>query len=82
MALRGIGFFDIRGQYFRTPDEATVSDLAAILGRIGEGEGLTQGIAKTLLEKRGDIERLFSDHDAMTVSGETGSNVTVIRKVS
>jgi hypothetical protein len=82
MALRGIGFFDTRGQYFRTPDEATISDLAAILGRIGEGEGLTQGIAKTLLEKRGDIERLFSDHDAMKVSGETGSNVTVIRKVS
>jgi hypothetical protein len=82
MALRGIGYFDSRGQFFRTPEEATISDLAATLGRVGEGEGLAQGIAKTLLEKRSEIERMFADHDAMTATGEAGSNVTVIRKVS
>lgn len=80
MALRGVGYFDSRGQFFRTPEEATVSDLAATLGRVGEGEGLAQGIAKTLLEKRKDIERLFFDHDAMLGAAEGGSNVTVIRK--
>lgn len=82
MALRGIGYFDSRGQFFRTPDEATISDLAATLGRVGEGEGLAQGIAKTLLEKRVEIEQLFADHDAMIAASGSGSNVTVIRKAS
>jgi hypothetical protein len=65
MATHGTAFFDGKGQFFRTPEEATVSDLAAVLGRVGEGDGLAPGIAKTLFEKRGDIERIFSDHDEM-----------------
>jgi hypothetical protein len=70
MAVRGVGFFDGRGQYFKTPDDATISDLAATLGRMGEGEGLTSGIAKLLLEKRREIEHIFADHDAMVMATE------------
>jgi hypothetical protein len=65
MARSGRGYFDRRGQFFKTPREATVSDLAAMLGQIGEGESLAPGIAHTILERRGEIEALFADHDAM-----------------
>lgn len=66
MARKGTGYFDRRGQYFKTAREATVSDIAGLLGQIGEGESLAPGIAQALLEKREEIERLFRDHDAMT----------------
>ena len=65
MAHRGTGFFDTRGHFFKTPEEATVSDLAGILGKIGEGESLAPGIAHMLLDRRSEIERLFAEHDAM-----------------
>ena len=62
MAQRGTGFFDRKGQYFKTPEEATVSDLAGILGKIGDGESLAPGIAHTILQRRSEIERLLADH--------------------
>ncbi|MGL5839065.1 MAG: hypothetical protein ACRCY3_11240 [Sphingorhabdus sp.] len=65
MARTGTGYFDSKGQYFRSPIEATVSDLASLLGRVGEGESLAPGIAHMMLEKRAEIERIFADHDAM-----------------
>lgn len=65
MAHTGTGYFDSRGHYFRSPIEATVSDLAALLGRVGEGESLAPGIAHMMLEKRAEIERIFADHDSM-----------------
>ncbi len=65
MAHQGIGFFDSRGTFFKTPEEATVSDLAALLGKIGDGESLAPGIAHMLLERRSDVERLYSEHDLM-----------------
>lgn len=65
MAHKGIGFFDGRGHFFKTPDEATISDLAGLLGRIGEGESLAPGIAQTLLARRDELERLFAEHDEM-----------------
>ena len=65
MAHKGIGFFDGRGHFFKTPDEATISDLSALLGRIGDGESLAPGIAQTLLGRRDDLERLFREHDEM-----------------
>ncbi len=66
MANSGLGFFDKRGEYFPTPEEASVSDLSSLLGRIGEGDSLAPGIAAMLLEKRAEIERIFVDHDDMT----------------
>lgn len=70
MAKQGTGFFDAKGHYFRSPEEATVSDIAALLGQIGDGESLAPGIATTLLSRRADIERLFAEHDAMLVEQE------------
>ncbi len=78
MAKRGVGFFDRKGHYFKTATEATVSDIAAVLGKIGDGESLAPGIAHTLLERRGEIEALFTEHDSMMseVKGaERGSNI-------
>ena len=66
MAKSGLGFFDRRGQFFRSPDEATASDLASLLGRIGDGDSLAPGIANMLIEKRDEIEAIFSEHDSMT----------------
>lgn len=65
MARKGTGFFDSRGQYYKTPEEATVSDLAGVLGKIGDGESLAPGIAYMMLDRRSEIERLFAEHDAM-----------------
>jgi hypothetical protein len=65
MAHTGTGYFDSKGQYFKTPNEASISDLAGLLGRVGEGDSLAPGIAHMMLEKRAEIERIFADHDAM-----------------
>jgi hypothetical protein len=65
MAHRGTGFFDSKGHFFKTPNDATVSDLASVLGKIGDGESLAPGIAQMILDRRGEIERLFAEHDAM-----------------
>ena len=81
MARSGKGFFDRKGQFFKTPEEATRSDLAGMLGKIGDGESLAPGIAHTLLERRGEIEQLFADHDEMLAekgAGITASNVTTL----
>ena len=72
MAKSGRGYFDRKGHFFKTPNEATVSDLAALLGQIGEGESLAPGIAHTLLEKRADIEALLREHDAMLAEEDAG----------
>ena len=65
MARKGTGFFDTRGHYFKTPEDATVSGLAGVLGKIGEGESLAPGIAQMLLDRRSEIERLFAEHEVM-----------------
>ena len=65
MARKGTGFFDEKGRYYRTPEEATIADIAGILGKIGEGESLAPGIAQMMLERRPEIERLFAEHDTM-----------------
>ena len=74
MARKGTGYFDRKGQFFKTPREATASDIAALLGQIGDGESLAPGIAQMLIERRADIEKLFSEHDEMMV--EYDANVT------
>lgn len=67
MACKGVGYFDSKGHFFKTPDEATISDLSSMLGKIGEGDSLAPGIALMLLEKRNDIEKIFAEHDEMAV---------------
>jgi hypothetical protein len=68
VAVRGYGYFDRRGQFFKSPEEATISDIAALLGRVGEGDSLAPGIAKILLDRRREIENVLADHDAMVAS--------------
>ena len=65
MARKGIGFFDTKGHFFKSPEDATVSDIASLLGKVGEGESLAPGIAHILLRRRDELERLFAEHDAM-----------------
>lgn len=65
MAHTGTGYFDKKGNFFKTARDATASDLAALLGKIGEGESLAPGIANMLLDRRAEIERLFAEHDRM-----------------
>lgn len=74
MARKGTGFFDRKGQFFKNGRDATVSDLAALLGKIGDGESLAPGIAHLLLDKREEIEKLFAEHDAMMAADESGSD--------
>jgi len=65
MAHQGIGFFNSKNQYFKTPEEATTSDLSSMLGRIGDGDSLAPGIAAMLLERRAELEAIFTEHDEM-----------------
>lgn len=65
MAHQGLGYFDSREHFFKSPEEATTSDLAMLLGKIGEGESLAPGIANLLLERRIDLERIFAEHDEL-----------------
>jgi hypothetical protein len=77
MATKGPAFFDAKGQYFRTAREATCSDLAALLGRIGEGDSLAPGLANTLFEKRAEIEQVFAEHDALVKTA--GDRLRVVK---
>jgi hypothetical protein len=54
---------DCRGNLHLDPSSAIVADIAAALGRVGEEGGLTQGVAKLILEKRAEIEVAFADLD-------------------
>ena len=81
MAHLGNGFFDKRGHNFKSPAEASASDLAAILGRIGDGESLAPGIAMMLIDKRKEIEDVFAQHDEMVkqaAEASNGSNITAL----
>ncbi|MEP0390788.1 MAG: hypothetical protein ABJ205_06515 [Erythrobacter sp.] len=79
MAKKGTGYFDRKGHFFKSAREATASDIAGLLGQIGDGESLAPGIAQMLLEKRSEIERLFADHDVMMedeLAGDASGKVT------
>jgi hypothetical protein len=58
-------FQDERGHLHDSPDTAVVADIAAALGRVGDEGGLTNGVAKLILEKRQEIEKAFADLDAL-----------------
>lgn len=66
MAKSGTCYFDAKGGVHKTPDDATKADLAAILGKVGEGDSLAPGIATIILDKRSEIERVLREHDSLT----------------
>lgn len=65
MAKTATYFEDEKGVPHKTPEGAIASDLAALLGRIGDGEGIAPGIARTILDKRTMIEAAFAQLDEM-----------------
>lgn len=77
MAQKGTGYFDRKGHFYKSPQAATESDLAALLGQIGDGESLAPGIAHMLLERREEIERLFAEHDAMMADVEAAGGAKI-----
>lgn len=56
---------DGRGHLHLDPGSAIVADIAASLGRVGDEGGLTQGVARLILEKRTEIEAAFADLDKL-----------------
>jgi hypothetical protein len=78
VAKRGTGFFDKKGHFFKSAQAATESDLASLMGQIGEGESLAPGIAHMLLERREEIERLFAEHDAMMAEEAASEGGTIV----
>lgn len=81
MAHTGTGYFDAKGQYFDSPERASVSDLATLLGRLGDGESLAEGIAHLILERRAEIMAIFAEHEAMLAAthGSDDNRVTPLR---
>ena len=61
MAQIAQAYMDSKGRLCKTPDEATISDLTAILG----GAEANTATARIILEKREQIEQLFREHDTM-----------------
>lgn len=67
MAKKSTGYFDNRGNFHETAQAATISDIAALMGHVGDDhkESLAPGIARFILERRAEIERIFNEHDAL-----------------
>ena len=55
-----VGFTDARGRLHSTARMATVSDISALFGSM---EGLSTGIANTILDHRSELERIFAEYD-------------------
>lgn len=52
---------DAKGDLHKTLEAATVADLARDV--FGSGESMAPSLAKTVLTKRADIERIFAEYD-------------------
>lgn len=65
MAQRGFGYFDRKGEFFKTASEATRSDLISLLEEVGAGSAEVDAVANALIGRRGELERIFSEHDEM-----------------
>jgi hypothetical protein len=56
---------DNRGNVHKSADDATISDISELLGRVGDGDGLALGIAKSILGHRQALEAIFAEHDLL-----------------
>ncbi len=65
MAKSFQAYVDNRGNLHKTPKSAVIGDIAAALGRVGEEGGLTEGVARLILDKRDFIEQAFKDLDSL-----------------
>ncbi|AIT81903.1 hypothetical protein [Novosphingobium pentaromativorans] len=64
---------DEKGNLHHEASSAIIADIAAALGRVGDEGGLTEGVARLILEKRAAIEKAFGDLDRLE-----GNSLTVI----
>lgn len=77
-------YLDNRGNLHMSPTSAVIGDISAALGRVGEEGGLTEGVARLILEKRAFIEEAFADldlldeHEAVTIDQPEGGKVEVL----
>ena len=60
MAKVVTAFADSKGKLHSTACAATISDLAELFGH---AEGMATGIARTIMDKREEIEHIFSEYD-------------------
>lgn len=81
MASQCIAFRDSKGGLHASLEEATLKDLAAVLGRVGDEGGMTAGVAKLILDKRMEIERIFAEHDELVGSDPGNGNVERLHAV-
>lgn len=56
-------YLDNRGNLHMSPTSAVIGDIAFALGRVGDEGGLTEGVARLILEKREQIQQAFDDFD-------------------
>jgi hypothetical protein len=75
MASQCIAFRDSKGGLHASLEEATLKDLAVVLGRVGDEGGMTAGVAKLIFDKRQEIERIFAEHDELVDTARGGDNV-------
>lgn len=74
MAKAVPAYIDNQGALHTSPEQAALADLTRVLGRIGAEGGITWVLAKCIIEKRSEIEAIFTDMDAMAKSHGTGTN--------
>ncbi|GFE77646.1 hypothetical protein [Novosphingobium sp. TCA1] len=68
MATECTAYRDSKGTLHSSLEKATLEDLAAVLGRVGDEGGMTSGVARMIFDKRSEIERVFAEHDALVKS--------------
>ncbi len=68
MANECIAYRDSKGGLHGSPERASLEDLAAVLGRVGDEGGMTAGVARMIFDKRQEIERVFAEYDGMIAS--------------
>ncbi|CDO34533.1 hypothetical protein [Novosphingobium sp. KN65.2] len=81
MASQCVAFRDSKGGLHASLEEATLKDLAAVLGRVGDEGGMTAGVAKLVFEKRQEIERILAEHDQLTEMVADRANVERLHAV-
>ncbi|CCA89964.1 hypothetical protein [Novosphingobium sp. PP1Y] len=75
MASQCVAFRDSKGGLHAGLEEATLKDLAAVLGRVGDEGGMTAGVAKLVFDKRQEIERILAEHDRLVDMVPPNGNV-------
>lgn len=66
MAKPATYFEDNSGKPHKNPDDALIADISIALGKVGDGDDMSIGIARKIIAQRDKIEGAFKDFDALT----------------